>query len=87
MGVVLGLLADDLIEFLFAPTVPSAPSPQNTQRTVSSPSIENAGSNDTLVWVTSSLMPIVKWFFGSTCFSSSKTPLTIAGVNSFEARP
>src|SRR5215831_13457886 len=76
-----------LIEFLFAPTVPSAPKPQNTQRTVSSPSIEYAGSYARLVWVTSSLMPIVKWFFGASLLSSSKIPLTIAGVNSLEERP
>ena len=32
-------------------------------------------------------MPTVKWFFGRGLASSSKTALTIAGVNSFEDRP
>ncbi len=32
-------------------------------------------------------MPIVKWFFGESLASSSKTPLTIAGVNSFDDKP
>ncbi len=33
------------------------------------------------------MMPTVKWFFGSSLPSSSKTALTIAGVNSLEERP
>ncbi len=37
--------------------------------------------------MTSSLMPTVKWFFGAGFCSSSKTALTIAGVNSFEDSP
>ena len=42
-----------------------------------------------LVKVTSSTMPTVKWFFGFgfAFASSSKTPLTMAGVNSFDASP
>jgi hypothetical protein len=32
-------------------------------------------------------MPMVKWFFGAGLVSSSKMPLTIAGVNSFDDRP
>jgi hypothetical protein len=32
-------------------------------------------------------MPIVKWFFGFGLASSSKTALTIAGVNSLDDRP
>ena len=76
-----------LIEFLLAETVPSAPSPQKSARTVSSRSVENAGSKSSEVCVTSSRMPTVKWFFGVAFFSSSKTAFAIAGVNSFEARP
>ena len=33
------------------------------------------------------VMPTVKWFFGLSLSSSSKIPLTIAGVNSFEDSP
>jgi len=33
-----------LIEFLFAPTVPSAPKPKKTARTRSSESVSNSGS-------------------------------------------
>ena len=40
-----------------------------------------------LVCETSSTIPTVKWFFGEAFFISSKTPLTIAGVNSFDERP
>ena len=37
--------------------------------------------------MTSSLIPTVKWFFGDFFASSSNTPCTMAGVNSFEASP
>jgi hypothetical protein len=50
-------------------------------------SVENSGSYSRLEWLTSSLMPMVKWFFGESLASSSKTPLTIAGVNSLDDRP
>ena len=40
-----------------------------------------------LVWVTSSLIPTVKWFFGLSFAISSNTPLIIAGVNSFDESP
>ena len=32
-------------------------------------------------------MPTVKWFFGTRAVRLSNTALTIAGVNSFDARP
>ena len=32
-------------------------------------------------------MPMVKWFFGDGFASSSKTPFTMAGVNSFDESP
>ena len=76
-----------LIEFLFALTVPSAPSPQNNARTWFSGSVLKSGSYGRLVCVTSSLIPIVKWFLGFSFFNSSNTPLHIAGVNSFDDRP
>ncbi len=76
-----------LIEFLFALTVPSLPSPKNTARTVSGSSVSNVGSTGRLVPVTSSTIPTVKWVFGSSRASSSNTALAIAGVNSFEDRP
>jgi len=40
-----------------------------------------------LVWVTSPWMPRVKWFLGCAVVISSKRPLIMAGVNSFEERP
>ena len=77
-----------LIEFLLAPTVPSAPRPKKTARTRSSESMSNSGSTGIEVWVTSSTMPTVKWLRGpSRRTSSSNTALTCAGVKSFEERP
>ena len=32
-------------------------------------------------------MPMVKWFFGLSFFSSSSTAFTMPGENSFEDRP
>ena len=37
--------------------------------------------------MTSSTIPIVKWFLGRGFLSSSKTALTMAGVNSLDDRP
>ena len=76
-----------LIEFLLAPTVPSAPRPKKRARTVLGSSVEKCGSHSRLVWVTSSLMPTVKWFFGLALAASSRTAFTMAGVNSLEERP
>ena len=76
-----------LIEFLLAPTVPSAPRPKKTPRVTLAGSVSNSGSHLRERCVTSSTMPTVKPRFGFAFVSSSKTPLTIAGVNSFEARP
>ncbi len=50
-----------LIEFLLAPTVPSAPRPKKTARTRSSGSMSKSASTGSEVWVTSSMMPTVKW--------------------------
>ena len=49
--------------------------------------MSSSGSNGSEVWVTSSTMPTVKWFFGRSLASSSKTALTIAGVNSLDESP
>src|SRR5439155_1473993 len=76
-----------LMEFLLAPTVPSAPRPKNTARTTSSASMSSASSKGRDRWVTSSTMPTVKCFFGRGLFNSPKTALTIAGVNSFDDNP
>ena len=76
-----------LIEFLFAPTVPSAPRPKKTARATSSGSMSKAGSHGSDVCVTSSTIPTVKWFFGALFESSSKTAFTMAGLNSFDERP
>ena len=73
--------------FLFAPTVPSAPRPKNTARTVSGGSMSSEASYGRLVPDTSSLIPIVNRRLGRSRPSSSSTPATIAGVNSFDDRP
>ena len=76
-----------LIEFLLAPTVPSAPNPKNIARTALSDSIMKCGSTSRLLKVTSSLIPTVKWFLGRSLLSSSNTALHIAGVNSLDDSP
>src|ERR1022692_4401103 len=53
-----------LIDSLFAPNVPSAPSQKNCARTTSSGSIEKFGSKSRLVCERSSSMPMGKKFFG-----------------------
>ena len=76
-----------LIELRFALTVPSLPRPTNTARITSSGSVVNERSTGRLVPDTSSTMPTVKWFFGSSASSSAKTAAAMAGVNSFDERP
>jgi hypothetical protein len=76
-----------LIEFLFAPTVPSAPSPKKTARTDPAGSASNDSSTFSDSPVTSSTIPTVKCCLGAGRSSSSKTALTIAGVNSLEPSP
>ena len=49
--------------------------------------MSNSASHGSEVCVTSSTMPIVKWFFGFGFASSSKTAFTMPGVNSFDERP
>ena len=77
-----------LIEFLFAPTVPSAPRPKNTART-------DSGRLDLERLVDLQRQPgdVVDDADREVALrararsSSSNTALTIAGVNSFEPRP
>ena len=76
-----------LIEFLFAPTVPSAPSPQNLHETVPSPATSISGSTGSELFVTSSTIPITKLFFGSSAFKFSYTEMICAGVTSFGPSP
>ena len=76
-----------LIEFLFAPTVPSPPRPQNLQE------IEPAGAVSATTFsgsespVTSSTIPIVNPFLGSLFLRFSYTAKIEAGVVSLEPRP
>ena len=75
-----------LIAFLLAPTVPSDPSPQNLQAVVPSLAASiSITSNEVLV--TSSTIPIVNPFFGSSFFKFSNTPAMCDGVGSFEPNP
>ena len=76
-----------LIASLFAPTVPSPPSPQNLHWTSPSGVASISSSIDNDVFVTSSIIPTVKLFLGSFDLRLSKTALTIDGVKSFEPRP
>ncbi len=73
--------------FLFAPTVPSEPSPKNTARTVPSGSMSSDGSKSRLIRPTSSLMPMVNLGFGCSAARSANTPATMAGVNSLDDSP
>ena len=66
---------------------PSEPNPKKTARTVCGSSMENSGSKSMLLLETSSWIPAEKLFLGSALVISSKTPLAIAGVNSFDERP
>jgi hypothetical protein len=76
-----------LIALLFAPTVPSAPRPQNLHCTVPFGATSRVGPTSSEVWVTSSTMPTVKWFLGCAARMLSKTARAIAGLNSLEPSP
>ena len=87
LGTVFGFFTDDLDRVLVrAHGAVSAQTPEYAAHGLGGFDIEG-GSKSRLVWVTSSMMPIVKWFFGVAFFSSSKTALTMAGVNSLEDSP
>ena len=73
--------------FLFAPTVPSPPRPQNLQLTVPASLTAKDGSSGSDSPVTSSVMPTVKPLRGSSFFSSAYTAAICAGVVSLEDRP
>ena len=60
-----------LIEFLFAPTVPSPPSPQNLQLIVPGADVSGAVCSGSECPVTSSTIPIVKLCFGFSLFRFS----------------
>ena len=77
-----------LIEFLLAPTVPSAPRPKNTARTTSAGSMSKLGSygqREVGDVVDDADREVA--LRAAACASSSKTALTIAGVNSFDDSP
>ena len=71
--------------FLFAPTVPSPPRPQNLQLTPSSALSKGRSGRDRRV--TSSTMPMVKLLTGRPAFRFSKAAAIWAGVVSLEDRP
>ena len=76
-----------LMEFLLAPTVPSEPRPQNLQLMVPSGSVSRGAPTGRDRWVTSSSMPMVKWFLGSSSSRLSNTAFSWAGVVSLLDRP
>ena len=77
-----------LMEFLFAPTVPSAPSPKNMARTVSVGSVENsaivaqAGVGYVIVDADGEMV-----LAGAAWPVRRRRALTMAGVNSFDDKP
>ena len=76
-----------LIEFLFAPTVPSDPSPKNKHSVTSAFPVKTGSASGNDVNVTSSIIPIVNWSFGSGCFKLLYTATICSGVVSFEDKP
>ena len=72
---------------MFAPTVPSEPSPQNLHDVIPSiaTSISLLGFNDRLV--TSSSIPIVNLFLGCSLFKFSYIATISEGYGSLEPRP
>ena len=76
-----------MIACLFAPTVPSEPSPQNLQRTVPSDAILSSSFTSRDVFVTSSLIPNVNWSLLFSATKLSNTALINVGVVSFEPSP
>ena len=72
-----------LIEFLFAPTVPSAPSPQNLQLIVEAEAVFGLSFISSERLVTSSTIPIVNLFFVSLLYTAT----IWAGVVSFDPKP
>ena len=88
LGVVVGFLADDLDGVLVG--AHGAIGAQAVEQGAHRARVlrwRTPGRNCRLVWVTSSLMPTVKWFLGDGLCRSSKTALTMAGVNSLEESP
>ena len=71
------------MEFLFAPTVPSEPSPQNLQAVVPSGAVSGLSVISSERFVTSSVIPIVN--LGFSVFLN--TAIICSGVVSFEPRP
>ena len=72
-----------LIEFLFAPTVPSAPRPQNLQLIVPSGVVTSGLPASRERLVTSSVMPIVNFFL----VLLLNTATIWLGVVSFDPKP
>ncbi|MPM59323.1 hypothetical protein SDC9_106163 [bioreactor metagenome] len=72
---------------LFAPTVPSEPSPQILQLIVPSGEVSTMSVSGREVNVTSSTIPIVKLSFGSLFFKFSNTAMIWLGLVSFEDNP
>jgi hypothetical protein len=80
-------IAEDLDRVLVRADRPVRPKAEEHARTVSSGSMSSDASYVRLVRETSSLIPIVNRLLGCSRASSSNTPATIPGVNSFEDRP
>ena len=76
-----------LMEFLFAPTVPSPPRPQNLHSMVPGAAVLGAGTSGSDKFVTSSTMPMVNWRRGASFSSSVYTANTEDGGVSLEPRP
>jgi len=76
-----------LIEFLLAPTVPSAPRPKKSASNVPGLASEISSPTGSERNVTSSTIPTVNWFLGSLAARFVNTASICAGVVSFDERP
>ncbi len=76
-----------LIEFLLAPTVPSAPRPKKRASNVPGLASEISSPTGSERKVTSSVIPTVNWLRGSAAERFPYTASICAGVVSFDERP
>ena len=76
-----------LIALLLAPTVPSDPRPQNLHAVVPSGVASMSSVTSSEVFVTSSTIPNVNPFFGSSFSRLAYTAAMWPGFGSFEPRP
>jgi hypothetical protein len=87
LGVHVGVVADDLDGALVGADGAVGPQAPELALDRAFGATSNPVSTSRLVWVTSSVMPTVKWFLGAMPFMLSNTALTMEGVNSLDPSP